>query len=401
VKRVGSRPTLAGAAVAILGASAGLTGCSSPPPGTSAARAAPPAIGVPLDTSFATTTGAVAVVAMGTLGDPLNTFWQLFVRRGATSAWTLATPPGVADNGGLVVSPDADAPDGSPMLAGFEPSQDLVFSPLALSRDGGASWAPGLVPGGLAVVPDALAVSPEAGLLALVRGGGGRILRSAGDPTVWSTVVSRRALAASAAGRRCGVGRLTAVALDAGRGALVGTTCARPGVVGVFATAGGTWRLVGPRLSGAAGSAPTTVLRLVDADGVVSALVAAGHGSTAGLIAVASTTGGAWSRSAVPAMGPGSRVVSTGVESGGGFAVLFSRRHLSLALDVERGPGTGWAAAPSPPPGTSAVAVGTAGGIDALAVASTRLTDWRLGAAAGTWTKIGTVTVPIQFGSSS
>jgi hypothetical protein len=30
-----------------------------------------------------------------------------------------------------------------------------------------------------------------------------------------------------------------------------------------------------------------------------------------------------------------------------------------------------------------------------------QLTDWRLDASAGTWSKIETVTVPIQFGSSS
>ena len=46
-----------------------------------------------------------AIVAMGTLSDPINTFWQLFFRPNSTSRWTLATPPGVADNGGLVISP--------------------------------------------------------------------------------------------------------------------------------------------------------------------------------------------------------------------------------------------------------------------------------------------------------
>src|ERR1019366_7848264 len=60
---------------------------------------------VPLGTTFATTTGVVAVVAMGRRSDPQNTFWQLFVRPHASATWTLATPPGVADNGGLGVDP--------------------------------------------------------------------------------------------------------------------------------------------------------------------------------------------------------------------------------------------------------------------------------------------------------
>jgi hypothetical protein len=33
-----------------------------------------------------------------------NNFWQLFVRPAATGKWRLATPPGVASNGGLVVA---------------------------------------------------------------------------------------------------------------------------------------------------------------------------------------------------------------------------------------------------------------------------------------------------------
>jgi hypothetical protein len=47
------------------------------------------------------------------------------------------------------------------------------------------------------------------------------------------------------------------------------------------------------------------------------------------------------------------------------------------------------------------VVVGADGAVDALSVALVQLTDWRLDASAGTWSKIETVTVPIQFGSSS
>ena len=55
----------------------------------------------------------------------------------------------------------------------------------------------------------------------------------------------------------------------------------------------------------------------------------------------------------------------------------------------------------TPPPGTATLAVGPGDQVDALAVASTRFTNWRLDASVGPWSKIGTVTAPIQFGSSS
>ena len=95
------------------------------------------------------------------------------------------------------------------------------------------------------------------------------------------------------------------------------------------------------------------------------------------------------------------RVVSTGVEAGGGYVVLLSGSNRSLAVDAENGPGGNWQAQPAPPSGTAAVAVGSHGEIDALGVASTVFTDWRLDASTGTWSKIGAVTVPIEFGSSS
>jgi hypothetical protein len=394
--------SLSATAVALLAALGGLAGCSSSTPSADASTtASPPALAAPLNATLATSTGEVAVVAMGTLGDPLNTFWQLFVRSSsATSPWTLVTPPGVADNGGLVVSATPGSAGSAPMLAGFQPSQGLAFSPLALSVDQGGTWSPGLVPGGLAPVPDALATSPGGAALALVRARGGEVFRSSGDPSVWSELVGQGAIASSGAGRSCGVGDLTAAALDATRGALVGTTCTASGVVGLFGAVGGSWHLLGPRLSTPSGSASTKVLRLVDGQGMTSGLVAVRDASSTSLIGVASA-GGAWSGSAPLVMGPGDGLVSTGVEPNGGFVVLLSRSNGALALDMETGPAGGWRSLPAPPPATATVAVGIGGEVDALAVASTKLTDWQLDGPAGTWSKIDTVTVPIQFGSSA
>ncbi|HXQ62408.1 MAG TPA: hypothetical protein VN796_08735 [Acidimicrobiales bacterium] len=402
MRRPGARSPLAGAALASVVAAACLAGCSSPTVGvTGAAHRAPAVVGVPLGSTLATTTGELAVVAMGAPRYPLDTFWQLFFRRPDATRWTLVTPPGVADNGGLVASVGTSSSGGAMLLAGFEPSQDLAFSPLALSLDEGGSWSPGLVPGGLAAVPDAVAVSPGAPSLALLRAGGGEVYRSTGNPTDWSEIAGRAALASSPAGRSCGVGRLTAVASDDSRGPLVGTTCTARGVVGIFGRADGTWRLIGPRLPGPPGSGATTVLRLVGAGGTASGLVAVAHSSATSVIGVAGAAVRRWSSSPPLSLGRGSRVVSTGVEPGGGFVVLASRPHRPSMLDVETGPGGAWHPLPAPPPGTAAVAVGTGGEVDALSVALVQLTDWRLDVTAGRWTKIDTVTVPIQFGSSS
>jgi hypothetical protein len=47
------------------------------------------------------------------------------------------------------------------------------------------------------------------------------------------------------------------------------------------------------------------------------------------------------------------------------------------------------------------VAVEPGGVVAALVVDSTLFTEWQLGATAHIWSKIGSVRVPIQFGSSS
>ena len=84
----------------------------------------------------------------GRPGRRRTSFWQLFVRPATASRWSLVTPPGVADNGGLVA-----AGGGTSLVVGFRPSQNLVFSPLATSTDAGRNWTPGLLDAGLADTP--------------------------------------------------------------------------------------------------------------------------------------------------------------------------------------------------------------------------------------------------------
>ena len=85
-----------------------------------------------LATSLGTTAGTWAITVMGGSVAAHNNFWQLFVRPARSSQWKLVTPPGVADNGGLV----AAAASGGPLITAIRPSQFLTYTPLATTRDG-------------------------------------------------------------------------------------------------------------------------------------------------------------------------------------------------------------------------------------------------------------------------
>ena len=213
----------------------------------------------PLVSAVTTSTGSWAIVPMGQLANPLNTFWELFYKAPASPAWRLITPPGVADNGGLVVS----VAGVGAVTVGFEPSQLLRYSPLALSSDNGASWAPALVPMSLATTPDALATTTGGAgtALALVRGGAERVLLSEGPLLSWHPLSGDRQLA-SGSDARCGTTGLYAVNLTSTNIALVGTGCRHVGQVGIFAHVGTRWELVGPFLRGSLRGSTTRILRL-------------------------------------------------------------------------------------------------------------------------------------------
>jgi hypothetical protein len=124
-------------------------GCGTAAHPADAARSLPP------PPSLATATAAWAVAVLGGPAASHDNFWQLLTRPSETSAWHLVTPPGVASNGGLVI---ATLGTGS-AVAGFRPSQHLVYSPLAITHDNGAAWSPGLLDVGLADVPGAVAIA--------------------------------------------------------------------------------------------------------------------------------------------------------------------------------------------------------------------------------------------------
>jgi hypothetical protein len=342
-----------------------LAGC-----GSAAGSASRPVVIAPLTTSMSTAGATWAVVVMGGSAASENNFWQLFVRTSAR--WSLVTPPGVADNGGLV------AAGGSSLLVGFRPSQGLAFSPLATTDDHGTKWTPALLNATLADVPDALAVAPDGGrTLALLDT---KTMEQASPAaTGWSVLSRVASVAASPAGKSCGLSAITAVSFTPSGVPLAGGACDRAGAASVFSYSGGTWHAAGPALPGRT----VQVLRLTATSTGNAALLLSGTSLYA-----AWTSGAGWTVSAPltaslssAAFGPGG---SVGVLLSGGRVATIS------------GPGAAWTLLPKAPAGSAVLALDP---VQALSVSGgSKLTVWRL---AGTWTKEQVINVPIGYGTSS
>jgi hypothetical protein len=384
-----------------------LAGCSSSQ--APAAAPAPPAATAPLATSLGQANGqAWAIVSMGGSTADDNSFWELFARPAGSTQWALVTPPGVADNGGLVAAVPSAAQG---LDVAVRPSQDLTFSPLALTGNGGRTWDTGLVDASVAAVPDALALGGGRMLVLL---GDGAIDQAAASPagipgegtsgaaqpsasTAWTRLAAPGAIAASAAGRDCQVTALTAVSLTAAGTPLVAASCARPGVAGIFAPAGSGWQATGPALTGRLAGEPVKALRLTAGNGAgTMALLQAGTGDTASLLAAWTTDGTHWTVSP-PLQANGAQVLSSGAGSGNtaAWVLLAGGRAATIA-----GPGAAWRQLPAPPHGTAVLAPGPAGALGALAVTGEALTVFRL-TPAGAWQQTQVVSVPVQLGSSS
>jgi hypothetical protein len=367
----------------LLIAAALLAGCAS---AVSQGASAPPAAATaPLATSMTEAGGGTwAIVPMGGPAADENAFWELFTRPAGSTRWELDTPPGVADNGGLVASGS-----GSALTVAFRPSQSLTFSPLASTTDGGKTWGTGLIDAPVAAVPDALAAQGGT-MLALLDDGAIDQAGAAGASL--TRLAAPGAIADSAAGRRCQVTALTAVGYTASGTPLAAASCARPGTVGIFARTAGTWQAAGPA---APDGSPVRVLRLAGTTAGDTALLASGTGSAASLLAAWTSDGTHWTTS--PPLPAGTRqVLAVGTGPGSSVWVLLTGGRAATIA----GPGASWRQLPAPPPATAALAAGPGGTTDALAVAGASLTVYQL-TPAGTWSRAQAIAVPVQYGSSS
>ena len=355
----------------------------------------PSTVTAPLSTSLVTAQGTWAIAVMGGSAASHNNFWQLFVRAAGAGRWSLVTPQGVADNGGLVAAGGSTS-----LTVGFRPSQSLAFSPLATSTDTGKNWTPGLLDADLADTPGALAVGPSGRTLALLQNGTITAAQMKGDGEAggaaaagqWTPLTTRNALAASAPGRSCGLVGVNAVSFGPSKNPMVAGNCARPGVAGVFTDTGSTWQSAGLVLPGKGpGTSTVRVLGLAATAGGNVALLAAGNS-----VFAAWWNGTRWT---VLAPVTASTVRALGFGAGGSAWLLPGGGR----AEIIGGAGRSWQALPPVPSGTATLAPqSTATGensYDALAVSGSKLTVWRL--AQGAWAKVQLINVPIAYGSSS
>jgi len=401
--RNSARRTITTAAAGLLGLAAALpiAGCGSTPASGVSTRPAAGITAPGLATTLAAPDGASwAVVLMGGSAAQHNNFWELFVRPAGGSGWKLVTPPGVADNGGIV----AAVTGSSSLLAGVRPSQDLRFTPLAQTTDAGTDWSQNkILDAGVADAPGALAAGPAGRLLAVI--GTGDIDTSSGTGASWSRLTTQRALAATAAGRACGLTAVTSATWTPGGDPLLGGDCRKHGIAGIFTAAAGTWRAAAPPLPAALATDPVSVIGLNTTGTRTTAVLAVGTGAGTGVIAAWTTNGGgSWTLSPELRTGanPGPSV-SFGADGSAALAVPAKHASSPGHGATISWQSAGWQKLPPLPAYTATLAVTPSGTPEALAAKGGTLTAWQLPAAgsASHWMLAQTVHVTIPYGSSS
>ena len=373
-----------------------IAGCGSRPASQPArpAAASPPQLAAAITTATGT---SWAIVVMGGSNSQHDDFWQLFARPAGAAKWREVTPTGVADNGGLV----AGVTGPGSLVAGFRPSQDLSFSPLAATTDSGASWSAGNpVNPGLADVPDALAGGPGGQLIALSQGG--RAQLGTHDGAIWTKLASVQSLSTTPAGRACGLTRLTAAAFSSAGAAgapLLAGSCDRPGLAGIFALRGGSWQPAGPALPAPLKSRDITVLRMATVGARTDALLQAGTGATADVLAAWSQDGGQRWQTSAPLRTGTAPVRSASFGPDGAVGLVLADQRQAHGVTVA-GPAAPWRTLPALPRWTATLAVGPAGRLDALTAHASSFGDWQLPAGAAAWSNVQTLQVTIPYGSS-
>jgi hypothetical protein len=369
------------------------TGCGSTPALT---RGAAPSVGVPpasLDTSVASAAGTWATVVMGGSAAQENNFWQLFISPAGTSQWKLITPPGTADNGGLVLAVGG----GQSLITAFRPSQLLTFTPLSQTTDAGQAWsAISPLDAAVAATPAAMALQPGGDrLIALTTGGVAE--EAVAGSAAWHVLATERSVAETAAGRRCGLRALTAAAWTPSGRPLLAGTCTRAGKVGVFGYDSGTWQAAGPALPASLAAQHVTAVRLATDGSRMVALVTTEAGQSASLIAAWTGAAGTNWTASTPLRLHGTAPASASFGTGGTIAIITA----TGTGDLITGDGSSWDALPALPAGTATLALQPGGAVDALAVRAAKLTVWQLQPGGAGWTAQQVINVPIQYGSSS
>ena len=350
----------------------------------------------PLPAAIETSADSWVVLPMGQFGSQTNTFWQLLHADPGSSHWSVVTPQGVADNGGLVTAAGVTA---ASTTVGFLPSQLLRFSPLSATTDAGRNWSPAFLPGALAARPNALASGPD-GSLAIV---GASVLHQPANSSNWSRLVTLASLERLAP--QCDATALDAVAVTSTGAFLLGTTC--HGGLGLFAALDGKWRLERAALPGDWSHASTAILRLQANNAQTTVLATATRKGHQALFVLSQSGSGGWHASAPLPIGGDSTVRATAVGSDGALSVLVGSKETESVDEIT--PGGNWVTLPAPPRGVVGLAWVTpattsfgATTLDALSVVGgTNLHVFALTPGGGTWVGAETLEVPLPYGSSS
>lgn len=379
VRRPNRARALTAAALAALAMSA--AACASPPPSSSRP---PAAIRPNLATSLVTTGGAWATV-------PTSGFWQVLFMPSGTDRWTLATPPGVADNGGVLVVPAGT----SGMLAAFRPSERLSYTPLARKTSATTPWrAAGIIESSLTPTPAAISAGPGSEYAALLGGGTEVRISGRGGRIATESVHLLRATSKGA-----GLRRFTGVAWSARLGvALLAGASSRAGVVPVFAGPPGAVALLGaapPQIE----DSTVTVLDISAGPSAVSALLLASGTHGKGLeVGNLPSGSGTWRVGAAIPLSKGSEAPV--VEPLGATGWLYWAGGGS-SIYVTASAASGWVHYASPPSRTSGLAAVAGGGSLQLYAFATRsgsdiVEVYRF--RAGSWSLSQALSVPLQLG---
>jgi hypothetical protein len=345
-------------------------------------------------TSIASGTDSWAVVPMA--ANPA--YWEVFARAGNSGSWKLVTPPGVADNGGLVAS----AGGASSLTIAVRPSQALVFSPLAATANGGASWSTGgPINAPVAASPGAFAADGSH-LAALLSDGTVETSSDAG--ATWSTLAKPGSLAASAAAKGCGGAvRITSISFGSiSTEVLAGGTCGTGGTGAVFShLAGKGWQRLSLPVSGQLVRFTTGTALVEGKAGLAALWLGTGLTGYPGTATASPPSASLVLSKSAPLPVSGSITASGTLPDAGAWVLLPAGRAATVSLPGTAGGTPQWVPLPPVPAHTSVLASGPDGATDALAVSGTTVTVWRLVPKATMWAKVQTISVPIQAGSSS
>lgn len=373
-----------------------LGGCSNETSTSSASGDSAAAISAPLSTSIQTPGGIWATLPMGHLNDPLNTFWQLFFRPEGSDTWSnQVEATAVGTNGGIVLTSTGQGV----VLAGIRPSNLLAYSPLILSADAGQTWSSGVIGAGLAEEPDSLAAQSSDVAIGLVKDRrGAEVLQTNGSMDTWQALTDEQELSATSAGRRCGLRSITAVAY-LGDAPVLGGSCDKTGVAGIFIRGEDSWNFAGPQLAGSGDARRVDVLGLRTDGADLEALLDVSSKSQTSLIAMWTSDGKQWVISSGLVVRRGEQLVSFGPSRAAGIFALLKMPTGEERLEVAT-PGAPWQALVTPPTGTATVAFGPSS-VEAFLAKGSVLNIWSLAPGPNSWSRHQVLDVAIQYGSAS